>query len=165
MTIIDQLKKTIKNIFHKKGFNEFKKDLGQRESGNDYKCKNSEEFLGRWQFGMARLSDYGITYLSDGKWKWKNGYSEENFLNSPELQDRVFKWHVANIVKSVKTRYSAIIGTKVDGVYIDVSGLVAGVHLGGIGGVNTFLFAGVNYKDSLGTGVKDYIQQFSGYNL
>lgn len=165
MTLIQQLKNTISNLFSKKGFKEFAFDLGYRESKNYYKCRNGEGFLGRWQFGMARLSDYGITKFEDGYWQWIPGYSEEIFLNSPELQDRVFKWHVENLAKSVKNRFSAYLGTKVDGVYIDVSGLVAGCHLGGIGGVKAFLTAGVNNKDSLGTGVKDYIQKFSGYKL
>lgn len=150
-----------------KNFNDFANDLGQRESGNDYTVKNKWGFLGRFQFGRPRLYDLGF---SINGWKPKDGrpaktiISEKKFLNSPHIQDEVFERHVKDILTRVRERYSAFIGREINGIKITESGLVAGVHLKGFGGVNKFL-KGEDNSDALGTKVSEYIMKFGGYNL
>jgi len=51
------------------------------------------------------------------------------------------------------------------GIQITLSGLVAGAHLGGIGGIRKFLASGSGPKDVSGTSVKSYIKRFVGYDL
>jgi len=165
MEIRTQLLKTILRAVSKKNFEDFKNDLGKRESGNNYLIKNTLGYLGRWQFGMARLCDYGIVEKVEGKYKWMNGYSEEIFLNNPCLQDKVFKWHVENLKSYIEKNLYDYLGKNINGIYIDVSGLVAGSHLGGIGNVKKFLQAGENKVDAYGTSIGSYIQNFTGYRL
>lgn len=155
----------------KKGFKEFAEDLGKRESGGDYTIVNSLGFMGKYQFGMARLSDLGYTERKAGTtgfdnnaFAWKTGYSQEHFLNTPEFQDRVFREHVKNLVSSIKRSYSSSFGQKVYGITFTLSGAVAGAHLGGLGGVSKFLELSIA-KDAYGTSVADYIEQFGGYNI
>jgi hypothetical protein len=164
MNIITQLLRTIIQKLQKKGFDEFRYDLGLRESANNYQCKNSLGYLGRWQFGLARLCDYGIVINDGYSYKWKQGYSEKIFLNSPALQDKVFKWHVYNLKERIEIGFAKYLNKEVNGVYFDVSGLIAGCHIGGTGGVID-LINNKNNTDAYGTSVKDYIQQFSGYKI
>lgn len=165
MNILQQLIQVIKNLLNKKGYKEFAFDLGLRESGNNYLIKNSLGYLGRWQFGMARLCDYGIVNKTSGYYRWNTGYSEQIFLNSPELQDKVFKWHVENLKKSIKYNLSTYLGKEVKGVYFDLSGAVAMAHLAGFGNVLKFVYQGTITTDDYGTSGIDYLQQFSGYNI
>jgi len=149
-----------------KNFNDFANDLGARESGNKYNIKNTLGFLGRWQFGKPRLWDLG--YSING-WKPKNReakkmIAETTFLKSPELQDEIFKNHIADLLKRAKQNYGKYIGTTVNNILITESGLVAGAHLKGFGGVNQFL-AGKDNSDAFGTQISEYIKKFGGYNL
>jgi hypothetical protein len=164
MNIITQLLRTIIQKLQKKGLDQFSYDLGLRESGNNYLIKNSLGYLGRWQFGLARLCDYGIVIDDGYSYKWKKGYSEEIFLNSPALQDKVFKWHIEDLKKRIGIGFAKYLNKEVNGVYFDLSGGIAGAHLSGIGGIIDFI-NNQNKVDAYGTTVKDYIQQFSGYKL
>lgn len=154
-----------------KGYEEFAEALGQRESGGDYKAVNTLGYLGKWQFGMARLSDLGYTERASGttdfsndSFRWKQGYSQEYFLNTPDLQNRIFKAHIEDLVERIKRAFSAYLGQKIGNITFTLSGGVAGAHLGGIGGIRAFL-NGTTLSDTFGTSVAEYIEKFGGYNL
>jgi hypothetical protein len=147
-------------------FGEFAYALGQRESGNDYKALNSFGYVGRWQFGKMRLYDLGYSL---------NGYAPphlnpkkiiaiQDFLNDSELQDKLFRKHIEQHTRYVTRHFSDQLGKIILGVEITLSGLVAGIHLKGIGGVRMFL-QGVNNKDGYGTEITEYIEKFGGYEL
>ena len=155
-----------------KDFEAFKIALGKRESGNRYNIVNAYGFMGRWQFGMARLCDLGyterkvgMTGYSNSSFQWKTWYSQEYFLNSPDFQDKVFREHCNNLIRSIDLRFSDFSGKVVNNIQITLSGLVAGAHLGGLGGVSHFLIDAYNSSDANGTKVGDYIKEFGGYNL
>lgn len=175
LSLIKMLRALIKLLEAKKsqkGFEEFANALGQRESGNNYKIVNVYGFMGRWQFGMARLCDLGytehragMTGYSNSAFQWKQGYSQEYFLNNPDFQDKIFREHCDNHIKNINARFSNYLGKVVNGIEITLSGCVAGVHLGGLGNVNNFLTKHYDSSDANGTRVSDYIREFQSYNL
>ena len=125
--------------------------------------------MGAYQFGMARLCDLGYTERnpSGAGFVWKAGYSLEKFLNDPVLQDKIFHAHVVDHIRTIKGKFGGYLtdDVKVAGILITLSGLVAGAHLGGIGGVSKFLREGHGPADATGTKVEHYIERFGGYDL
>lgn len=169
--LIEKLRLFI-NQENEKGFEEFALAMRKRESNNNYKAVNVYGYLGAYQFGMAKLCDLGYTERKKGSsgnsnsaFQWKIGYSKEYFLNNPDFQDRVFKEHVADLIKRIKAGFSNYIGKQIDEIEITLSGLVAGAHLGGMGGMGYFLRGLYDSHDIFGTKVSDYIKEFGGYNL
>ena len=155
-----------------KGFKEFALALGERESNNNYTAINVYNYMGRWQFGMARLCDLGYTErkagtsgYSNSAFQWKEGYSQEYFLNTPYFQDQIFAEHCNSHIKNINARFSNYLGKVVNNIKITLSGLVAGAHLSGIGGVNNFLTKAYDSSDVNGTKTSDYIREFSKYDL
>lgn len=140
-----------------KSFAEFRDALGMRESSNRYHIKNKYGFVGRYQFGLPRLADFGLCRRKEGTTAWDNEsfewiapYNEEMFLSTPSLQDLVFRIHIDDSAQRLKEFES---------------GLAAGMHLKGWGGVQTLLFEGKAGTDAFGTSILEYIKRFSGYNL
>jgi hypothetical protein len=149
-----------------KNFSDFMEDLGHRESTNDYHCVNYAGYLGRWQFGKPRLWDLGIS-IDNWKPGWANGTPEdhgkvvmrrEDFLFDRTLQDKIFKLHVTDILKTLRRKHKQHIPKYSE------SGLVAGVHLKGPGGLQEFL-DGEDNADGLGTKISEYVEMFAGYDL
>lgn len=158
----------------KKKYQEFKEAIGRRESNGRYNIENSLGFLGKYQFGMARLSE--LTFrnapltiriapgLDHSSFRWNNGFSKDLFLTSGIIQEAVADRHFKDLAMKCNSRFKEYLGKTINGTYIDLSGLVAGSHLGGIGNVDKFIH-GVNNKDAYGTSVRDYIQSFAGYDM
>ena len=150
-----------------KNYNNFISDLGARESGNKYDCENAFGFLGRWQFGKPRIYDAGYSldnYSPKGMEK-KRLISKRYFLdNTLGIQDQIMSWHVYNLADSISKRYAEFLGKTINGIEITLSGLVAGAHLKGLGGVKQFLNGNDN-ADALGTKISEYIKKFAGYEL
>lgn len=159
-----------KELFGEKGFWDFAEALGERESGGDYKIVNTLGYLGKWQFGLARLADFGYceripgtTGFGNDKFRWKAPYSKEGFLNSPTFQQEVFKLHVKNLVKAFES--NPYLGLYVAGVKITLSGCVAMSHLAGVSGTKRFLTTGGEFSDAYGTSIAEYGKLFADYNL
>ncbi len=150
-----------------KNYNDFIKALGERESGNKYDCENAFGFIGRWQFGKPRIYDAGYSlgnYSPKGMPK-KKLLSKKDFLaNDYWIQDRIMFWHVYNLADSINKKYAGYIGKTINGIVITLSGLIAGAHLKGLGGIKQFL-AGEDNADALGTKISEYIEKFGGYDL
>ena len=150
-----------------KDYKDFINDLGYRESKNRYDVVNPYGFLGRWQFGKPRLYDAGLSidnYSPKGMNK-RRLYGKKHFLaNRDNIQDKIMHWHVYNLADSLNKKYSGYYGTFIDGIEITLSGLVAGAHLLGPGGVKQFL-KGENGTDANGTKISEYISKFGGYEL
>lgn len=140
-----------------KTFEEFRDALAQRESSGRYDAKNSLGYLGRYQFGLARLTDLGLCQripgtsgYSNRSFEWIPPHTEEEFLTSPALQDEIFRRHVDDLRRQLH---------KLE------SGLVAGAHLLGVGGVKELVLEGRVGEDANGTKITSYIAKFSGYSL
>ena len=136
-----------------KTLNDFKYDLGFKESSNRYTAVNPWGYLGRYQFSPNIL--------------WRLGFkvSREEFLNNPDMQEEAFEtllYHNYDILKSTIDEYS---GTTVNGIEITKSGILAAAHLVGPTRTKLFLKYERNHTDGLGTHLTDYMEQFGGYTL
>ena len=142
--------------FIDKDFIGFKEFLGFFESGSDYNKINRFGYLGKYQFGKETLKIYGVSDLN-------------NFIKSPELQERVFLMNVKRnkwILRREIKKYSNIF---LGDLYISESGILAAAHLSGPGNVKKFLrnkaSKDFNKKDANGTSISDYIRIFKNYDL
>ena len=142
--------------FIDKDFIGFKEFLGFFESGSDYNKINRFGYLGKYQFGKGTLKIYGVSDLN-------------NFIKSPELQEKVFLMNVKRnkwILRREIKKYSNIF---LGDLYISESGILAAAHLSGPGNVKKFLrnkaSKDFNKKDANGTSISDYIRIFKNYNL
>jgi hypothetical protein len=154
-----------------KSWAEFVQALGKRESGNRYHIKNKLCYLGRFQFGLARLADLGLCKRKPGtkghgnsSFQWTAPYSESVFLASHDLQDRVCDVHVAEHRAAVISRHSSDIGKVIGGVELTLSGAVACCHLLGPGGLSQFI-RGEDGADANGTTASDYVKLFAHYDI
>ena len=133
----------------------FKTSMKKSESSGNYMVVNQEGYMGAYQFGNARLTDFKN---ATGK-----NFTKQEFLESQELQDEVFDWHTNDIVSYVNSKgLDKYIGTEINGVLVTLNGLVAVAHLGGKNGMSKFLKTNGKYNpsDSNGTTLTNYLNKF-----
>ena len=150
--------------------------LGKRESGGNYKAFNKYGYAGKYQMGEAALIDAGY-YEKRGNYNndWSgiflgrdNVYSIKDFLNSPKAQENAqiaYKRRQWLYLKAVGA--DKFVGKFINGYTITPSGLLAGAHLKGAGGVIEYLKSDGknNSKDAFGTSIESYIKNFGGYDV
>ena len=108
--------------------------------------KDGRRFVGRLQFGKARLQDYqnatGTTFTQD------------EFIKDAALQDKVATWHIADLDKAIDALD--------DAADYDRDGLRAVAHLGGKSGMKKFVQRKGDYNpaDELGTSLQSYYDNF-----
>ncbi|QIO10149.1 hypothetical protein [Acinetobacter lanii] len=106
-----------------------------------------------------------------GKWSGKrNINSKSDFLNNPHSQYEIIKEWINYLCKQIRNNnLNEHFGRTIQGVEINESGAIAGMHLVGIGGLGAFLgvsnFSGQKQTDGNGTHIKKYIQDFGGFDL
>jgi len=155
----------------KKGYDDFCLAMRISESSNNYQIVNTYGYLGAYQFGLARLCDLGYTIRTKRGWSndcfaWKQGYSRQKFLAEPYFQDRIFKEHIASLLKYIDRYCSVYIGKKIAGTLITRSGCVGFAHLAGMGGLKRFLTTGFDPKDiASGVPATAYMKKFANYQL
>lgn len=137
--------------------------LGKKESSNDYAAKNSIGALGKYQFMPATLNTLQTKYNLT---KW---ISATNFLSNPALQELYALYHVKNSLTQIENAgLSQYIGKTITGgkrlrdvtAKINIYGLLAGIHLGGLGGLTDLLLKGKDRNDG-DYAVSDYVAYFS----
>lgn len=156
-------------------YNEFLEKVATKESGGRYDIANPIGYLGKYQMGEPALTDSGY-YQKDGtrkndwagSWTGKDGIrSKDDFLGSPAAQDNAIKDYM-----KVQWGYIRHYGldkyvgqTMSDGVKITESGLLAGSHLLGIGGLKDYVTSNgkTDGKDGNGTPISSYVKKFGGY--
>lgn len=134
--------------------------LAGTESGGNFGARNAETgssgragHFGRLQFGRDRMDDAVRAGVLPA------GITPQQFLASPELQQRTEQWHLSDMAQQAErmglTRY---IGQNVGGVPITMDSILAMGHLGGMGGARRYLESGGQYNpaDSFGTSLSDY---------
>jgi hypothetical protein len=110
--------------------------------------KDGRRFVGKLQFGKARLQDYqnatGTTFTQD------------EFIKDNALQDKVAAWHLADLDKAI----DALGDVAAD---YDRDGLRAVAHLGGKSGMKKFVQSKGDYNpaDELGTSLQSYYDKFA----
>jgi len=134
------------------------KSLTRTESGGNSGAhrtnRDGRSFGGAMQFGQARLNDWANSTGSPR-------VTVSQFTNNPNLQREVERWHVKDIISHANAKgYTNLVGKKINGVTVTLSGMVAVAHLGGKGGLDKFISSGGKYnpKDQLGTSLTDYLR-------
>ncbi len=132
----------------------FREALGFKESRSRYFIVNKFGYLGKYQFGKSTLRRLRI-------------YNVENFLRSPEQQERAFKALCSLNKHILRKDIKRSVGKKINGVEITESGILAAAHLGGAGNVKKFLRSngGINFNDAFGTSIQHYMKTFSGFDV
>ena len=163
-----------------KSYEQFLNDLGNRESGGDYKIINSLGYLGKYQFGKLALIDIG--YYGKNGWTGKDGvFSKEDFLNNPVIQEKAIREYQNKIWIYIKnSKLDKYIGKEINGIKITTSSLLAGYHLKGIGdsaktieksgnktraGLKAYLQSNgkIDGTDGYKTKISEYIKLFNNY--
>ena len=127
-------------------YHDFREAVGQRESGGRYDARNQYGYLGKYQFGVARLADLGLADSGH----FLQPLTEHDFLASGGLQDLAFRVHVVKLREDIRKFESGLVGM---------------AHLGGIGNVHKLLTTGEVFKDGNGTPITEYFKLFEGYDL
>lgn len=151
--------------------------LSARESGSNPGSVNQYGFLGSYQMGEAALIDAGY-YQKDktpgtndwqGVWTGKNGiHSQADFLAQGTKQTQaITDYNVRQWRYIQNLGLDSYVGQTVGGVVITASGLLAGAHLVGAGGLRTFLQSNGTQvpHDANNTAITQYISGFNGYDL
>tara|TARA_R110000824_G_scaffold135389_1_gene298694 strand:+ start:766 stop:1434 length:669 start_codon:yes stop_codon:yes gene_type:complete len=136
----------------------FRRRLGQLESqgSGGYSAENDEGYVGKYQFGDARLADF---MSATGK-----QFTMADFKGNQKLQEEVQAWHEGDIMSYVSNKgLGKYVGQDVGGVTITPDGLLSMAHLGGKSGMRKFLESGGEYNpsDSKGTSLSDYAREFA----
>lgn len=132
------------------------------ESRNNFNAANDEGYIGRGQFGQARLNDFT---RATGRAPMKVRYIKGNTPEKKELQKQIEQWHFADINKFIdKNDLMRFDGQTIKGVKITRSGMIAAAHLGGRTGMKRFLESGGKYDpaDSNGTRLSAYARTHGG---
>ncbi|MFK7812296.1 MAG: hypothetical protein AB8B59_07360 [Maribacter sp.] len=132
----------------------FKEALAFKESQGNYFSINTLGYLGKYQFGIGTLQLMGV-------------HDSTNFLNSPELQEEVFKTNIARNKWILRRDIARFAGKNIKGIEITESGMLAAAHLAGAGNVMKYLrtYGGYDVKDAYGTSIAKYMNHFSGYDV
>ncbi|MEZ5667149.1 MAG: hypothetical protein R3F55_06910 [Alphaproteobacteria bacterium] len=154
---------------------EFGERMGLLESNGNYMIVNPYGYLGKYQMGECALIDAGLyTHDSTGcgsqDWsgQWTGAYgvdSVDSYLQTAEAQDYAFhRFTLANWAEIRRRGLDQYIGLNINGVKITAAGLLAGAHLGGVGGVEAFLLSlGMEDRgDAYGSRISNYINLFNG---
>ena len=115
---------------------------------------DGRSFGGAMQFGQARLNDWAAATGSPS-------ITVSQFTANPQLQREIERWHVRDIITHAQSNgYTDLVGTKINGVTVTLSGMVAVAHLGGKSGLDRFISSGGAYNpsDELGTSLTDYLR-------
>lgn len=164
----------------KGSWSDFFAALRARESGGNYQAVNAFGYLGAYQFGEAALIDLGY-YTADGttandwnpaSFTGKDGIrSAADFLNAPTVQDMAAEaWFslLWSRIRFFDLEFYA--GQVINGVKLTKTGMIAAVHLKGIGteahpGLRQFILSGgqVDGQDALNTSLSEYLKLFAGY--
>ena len=133
--------------------------LGESESqgSGGYNAQNSEGYVGKYQFGEDRLTDFRDATGQD--------FTMEQFKATPALQEEVVQWHQKDIANYASdTGLDEYKGQTINGVLINDDSIMAMAHLGGKSGMRQFIESGGEYNpaDSNGTTLRDYGLKFSG---
>ncbi len=131
----------------------FKEAVAFKESQGKYNKVNSLGYLGKYQFGKSTLNRIRI-------------YDTHKFLNDPKMQEDAFlalcslnKWILQRDIKRC-------VGTKINGIEVTESGILAAAHLAGAGNVKIYLRSNGTriFEDAYGSTVENYLKKFAGYD-
>lgn len=144
-------------------------------SGNPF-AVNPFGYAGLYQMGEAALIDAGYyqpdgTAANDwaGTWTGNNGINSlADFLDNPAKQTQAITAYHQRLTSSIRSLgLDKFIGRTLGGVLVTESGMIAGAHLVGIGGLQQFLSSGGGTvpRDGNGTALTTYLSMFGGFAI
>lgn len=167
----EEYDKEISKSSSKKSFDDFMKDLAQRESSGNWKVSNEYGYMGLYQIGRTALKDVSQRTKDPELKDLHKKINKKRFDKNPnifpvDLQNKVFKQLLRNN-KHYLRKYTSYIGKTIDDIYITESGLLAASHLVGNNAVKEFLRSNGKRDISDKNGVKcsEYLKKFSNYNI
>jgi hypothetical protein len=92
--------------------------------------------------------------------------SKETYLQSAGAQELAVRaYHEITWQRITRLRLASAVGSEIGGVMLSQSGMIAGSHLVGIGGLAKFIRSGGTEvtKDGNGTSIIEYLTLFEGY--
>jgi hypothetical protein len=146
--------------YHQMEFSRFLRDLGYRESGNNWLSVNRIGCFGEWQFAESTLRYLGFRKITLKRFR------ANPFIFPRELQAEALRALIRVNLIYLKD-YTQYKGDSIRGILITKSGMIAASHLGGAGSLKKFLDTDgrVDKKDAFGTSVSDYLKKFSYYDI
>jgi hypothetical protein len=132
--------------------------MGNAESGGQYDIVGgyNKKYLGKYQFSLKTIKAMGVDV------------SPDEFLKDSTLQDSVMIIYLRDNARSLRTIIAKFEGTVYQGVRITKSGILAGAHLIGAGGIRAY-FEPERYSypvsDGNGVHVSVYMKKFADYDL
>jgi len=130
---------------------EFSESSGRPDAENT--VEDGRKFVGKLQFGWARLQDY---MRDEG-----GAFELDEFKGDEMLQDMVAEWHKKDIKNQIEKLENLPAG------FNNKNGLTAVAHLGGLPGMRRFIKTKGKYnphdgtKEKPGTYLSDYYAKFS----
>ncbi len=157
---------------HKGNYRQYFDTLSMKESSNRYHAINQKGYLGKYQMGEMALTQAGFYKTHNNKYHnhWKGNWShnitgKSDFLNDQKMQERAVRIYTSENWRLIKHYHlDKFIGTIHNGIEITTSGLLAGAHLVGVGGLRKFLLEGEDVTDGNNTPVSEYIIEMAGYH-
>lgn len=158
-------------ITNNKTYDQFLQELSLKESSSDYENdKNPFGYLGKYQMGESALIDAGYytrngdsTKKNDwvGQWTGKDEVADKlGFLLNHQAQENAIRLYQDKVWGYIKNKgYDQYVGQTINGIEITSSGLLAGYHLKGLGGLRDFLVKGIDVTDANGTKISSYIRE------
>ncbi len=155
---------------------DFLHDLAMTESSMKPSAMNGPGYAGLFQLGEAALIDAGY-YIKDGTKKndWQGSFTGKNginslsdFKNNPDAQVKAVVDYQKQSWKVIQSLgLDKYIGKTINGVQITQSGLIAGAHLVGYGGLKSYLSSNgtIIPKDGNETAITSYIKKLGGYTI
>ena len=152
--------------------------LAKRESGGDQTCVNYAGYLGLFQMGGRALADAGFYKLgpSPDENAWDGVFSErarfadvvstDTYLSHAGAQELAVRaYHNVQWNRITRLGLSSKVGSVIAGVTLTKSGMIAGSHLVGIGGL--MIFVRTNGQqipiDGSGTPITEYLSLFGSF--
>ena len=141
-------------IYLKKDFTGFKELLAFKESGGSYSRINKYGYMGKYQFNLNTLKMFNVR-------------NEVNYINNPELQEKVFLLNVQRNKWILRKDLKWFVGSYINGIEITESGIIAAAHLSGPGNVKKYLRGNgkKDFKDAFGTSISSYMNYFKNFDL
>lgn len=158
-------------------YNDYLTALSKQESSGHNTVVNGYGYLGLYQMGEAALTDAGY-YKADntpstndwkGTWTGKNGInSKAEFLANPATQTQaITDYNHVQWGYIVHLGLAPYVGQTIGGIVMTESGMLAGAHLVGAGGLKKFLESNgkIVPGDANKVAVTNYISLFNGYDI
>jgi hypothetical protein len=134
---------------------QYQRALIASESSGRSNVVNESGYRGLTQGGDAAISDFKDQQGLD--------FTDEEYINSPDLQMQFQRWYEQKTINYVMDKgLDAYIGRVIKGVPITMSSLLGMAHIGGDFGMQQFLETGGRYDPNDGnTSLSDYGRKFA----